>query len=283
MAQHQHHVGAAVLVTLLLCVLTPSVQAQGDPTETKRFLDAFISSIPSLKGLWTGSDYCSYPGVTCDADGYARIDLSSVAGSDLFSGKLPNIRHLSGVGIQVREINMNGMKKITGPFQDTWARLVNLESLDLSNTGLGGMIPSSWNGMSSLKNVAISGTKACKGLPDWTASSMPQLVSVNFANNFMGGPLTTVFGTFSDRAMTLDISGNSFCGCLPSTWTSPALRNAAQLANPKLLDLSCKLINTCVSKSFACTGGDGAAALSTHSPLLALFASAAAALALMCA
>ncbi|KEG06927.1 surface antigen like protein [Trypanosoma grayi] len=198
-------------------------------------------------------------------------------------GHAPELyRKVNGAAVRVRAISFTGLRGIRGTFPASWGRLAQLEELDLSGTGMGGEIPDEWNGMSSLRTIVISDTKACSGLPNWKEKSMPQLVSVDFSNNGMRGPLSRNFGTFSGRDMTLDISGNSFCGCVPPTWASSVLRDAAAAADPVLLQPNCGSINACNRKIYRCMYND-AAALATGSPLLVLFITVAISFALVCA
>ncbi|KAH9588767.1 Cleavage/polyadenylation specificity factor [Trypanosoma melophagium] len=69
--------------------------------------------------------------------------------------------------------------------------------------GMGGGIPDAWNGMRSLVSVAVSGTNAYRSLPNWNATQMVALTSVDLSNNKMGGALSNSFGTFSPRDMQL--------------------------------------------------------------------------------
>ncbi|ORC85078.1 surface antigen protein [Trypanosoma theileri] len=285
MTNHPHRSAVAALLLLLLVmgVSIPRVEAQSviiNPA-TQRFLDGFVKTIPNLAQRWVGTDYCSYPGIVCDTDGFVRIRLNTIAGaSSTLSGQLPELRNnIDGASVRVREINLRGLGSVRGNLPSSWAALVLLEKLDLSMTGVGGSIPDSWNGMRSLVSVAISGTNVCRGLPNWKASSMPALTSVDFSNNRMSGALSKSFGSFSTRNIQLDISGNSFCGCLPDTWTSTTLVEAARAANPQLLEATCGVTNRCTSQSNRCAAGDAASTV-TRSHLLVLCVGVAAALAL---
>ncbi|KAH9588760.1 hypothetical protein LSM04_005462 [Trypanosoma melophagium] len=120
--------------------------------------------------------------------------------------------------------------------------------------GMGGGIPDAWNGMRSLVSVAVSGTNAYRSLPNWNATQMVALTSVDLSNNKMGGALSNSFGTFSPRDM-------------------------------QLLEAVCWVTNRCNSQSNRSTGkgagGDAAASPVTRSHLLVLCVGVAAALALL--
>ncbi|KAH9588749.1 hypothetical protein LSM04_008538 [Trypanosoma melophagium] len=103
---HRSAAAAAVLLLLLVIgVSIPRVEAQNVNinSDTQQFLAV-------------GTDYCSYSGIVCDADGFVRVRPNTIAeaGSTL-SGQLPELRNnIDGASVKVREINLRGLERVRG-------------------------------------------------------------------------------------------------------------------------------------------------------------------------
>ncbi|KAL7711231.1 Surface antigen-like protein [Lotmaria passim] len=228
--------------------VSPTTTPTSAPTfdATLAFLQRFPDELRALKNSWTGTDYCSWEGISCDANGYVSIDLS---GRDL-TGHMPSMEdHIDGSQVMVTSIDMSNNAKITDNFRNDWARLSNLRSLDLSHTALRGAIPDAWNGMRSLQSIKVSHTNACKGLPNWNIST---LQTADLSNNKMGGTLSSAWAGMGSLA-SVDITGNSFCGCVPSSWSSSTvLASAAAAIGGNLVSSSCSTSNACGKNSYKC-------------------------------
>lgn len=257
----------SLLVVALAALLIGSASA--DESTTRQALLAFPDKFPSLRDSWTGNDYCSgWTGVSCSgAD--VSIDLSGAG----LQGFMPSFDDdINGSAIDIVAINLSNNNGITGNFQDSWAALKRLRTLDLSHTSLYGNIPSGWNSMIALESIVMTNTNACRSLPSW-GSGMAALQTVDLSNNGLRGSLADSWASIP-RLSSVKLTGNSFCGCLPDTWKSVALlQDAAIAANSRLGDANCERSNQCNSDSFRC---DGSAATVT-SALTAVVAAAVAA------
>jgi hypothetical protein len=224
----------------------PTMSPSSTGGYTYFFLREFAANIPYLYKRWTGTDYCNWEGVSCDADGYVVVNLSGKG----LTGKLPSLdKHSDGSQVLVVSLDMSNNPQLSGHFQDSWGELKQLRYLDLSSTGLYGNIPDSWNGMISLETVKISDTYACRNLPHWSLSS---LQSAELARNNLRGTLSASWGSMTSLN-TVDITGNSFCGCVPSTWnSSTVLTNAAAAIGGNLTAADCGVTNACNSNSNSC-------------------------------
>ena len=240
---------AAILAAMVMMFSAGTHQAFAALADSQRNNTlAFLTSFPgSLKTLsWSGTDYCSFSGVSCDADGYVSISLSGRG----LSGYMPDVKeHIDGSQVLVVSIDMSNNRDVSGNFKDSWAALKQLKTLDLSSTGLRGNIPDSWNAMSSLETIKVRNTYACRDLPNWNIAT---LKSIDLSNNKMGGVLASSWAKMTGLT-SVDITGNSFCGCVPSAWnSSTVLTNAAAAIGGNLVSANCNTVNACGKDSHQC-------------------------------
>jgi hypothetical protein len=227
---------------------TTTTEAPVDGAEVTRvFLSGIAAAFPSQLSGWTGSDYCSWSGVSCAANGEVSVDLSGRG----LSGSLPELRGIDGSAVRVVSINLSSNSRLAGTFVDSWAALSRLRSLDMSKTSVHGYVPSSWNGMSSLETVDLSETKACGGLPNW-GSGMVSLRSVNLSQTKMRGVLASSWASLP-ALESADLSGNAFCGCVPTAWQYNAvLQAAAAGASSDVTAAACMVSNRCTGLNYMC-------------------------------
>lgn len=242
---------AAVMALVLVLFTTRSVHAdftEARYTATSLFLGAFPYSFPSLQSTWRGAEFCSWPGVTCDNSTAITYVSVSLPGQGL-TGTLPTISNfVTNYNLPVVRVDLSNNHGITGTFNVDWAALRYLQALDLSNTNMNGAIPDSWNSMINLVTVNVSHTYACKGLPNWNITS---LRVADLSNNRLKGVLASSWGSMKELTY-LDISNNGFCGCVPDTWTTTLLTNAATAIGGNLVSSSCDTSNRCTSDSYKC-------------------------------
>lgn len=228
----------------------------------------------------SSADPCTYDGITCVSgrdvpnEMSYKIDLNN---QGLSSNRLPDAR---GSSLTVYEINLSGNRGIRGQLPDSWANLQYLQTLVMAGTGVYGAIPDSWNSMRRLEKVDLSNCFLCYNIPNWSFDSMPSLREVDFSRNQLGH-YSSAFGTFSASTTLTSVSlvSNQLCGCIPNTWTSAVLRNAAQASNPNALSSDCFNSNRCSNANSQCRTSGGAPAahvalLSAVVAVLLLFAAA---------
>ena len=214
---------------------------------TRLFLSRIAASFPSQLSGWTGTDYCSWSGVSCAANGEVSVDLSGRG----LSGHLSTLRGVDGPAVRVVSLDLSSNMGIGGSFVDNWASLSRLRSLDMSKTSVHGFIPSAWNGMSSLETINLSETQACGGLPNW-GKSMVSLRMVNLSHTKMRGVLASSWASLP-ALESADLSGNAFCGCVPAAWRKNAVLEAAAAgANSGLTATKCAKKNRCSLMSYIC-------------------------------
>lgn len=184
---------------------------------TLNFLREFADEYKSvLRPLWTGTDYCAWSGVTCDANGDVHVNLR---GRGLV-GEMPEVNDDDGALSRVVSIDLSSNPGIDDGFESDWKRLANLRVMNLSYTSLRGEIPNDWRSMASLEEVYIHHTAACRDLPQWRNMAKLRVVDLSY-NNFQGS-LRREWSQLP-ALQSASLAGNAFCGCVPSTWSGNAV------------------------------------------------------------
>lgn len=270
---------AALLATV--CTATAAVP-NGDygaiaDYDTTYFLNTF-KSLGKLKWAWKGSDACQYPGVLCDIS--EQLVSIMLPGADL-SGQIPSFGRdatFNPGNVRVASINLMDNSKITGAFPAHYGRLLRLRELVLKGTGLKGTIPPTWNNLHALVSVDLSNTGACRDMPNWDRISMPALQYVNLdGNKYLRGTLSSSFGSFSGRSITLKLNDTQFCNCVPPSYDSDLQAQVAKYL-PQAVAPTCAKGN-CTEMSQGCFSVDAAAHMSAGVRAWALVSVVAAALA----
>lgn len=186
------------------------------------FLQVLRSSFPAQLSSWGASaDYCdgTWRGITCNETACgAQEVLINLSGAQ-FDGTLPNLpANVVGSRVLVASINMADNPGLTGSLPVSWGRLSYLRTLNLNNCGIQGDLPEAWMDMSSLETLLIAGSKLCRGLPSWSAESMPNLKHFDTSANAMYGGLSASFGSFGPQLKYFNVTKNKFCGCIPDSW-----------------------------------------------------------------
>lgn len=259
------------VVAVLLLVGAPSALADNGEI-------AYIRKLYRALGISydANGDVCNYQGITCQVGRHVanqvsyKIDLNNAGISTTVVPDLDD-----GVsGLDIYEINLGSNRGIKAQLPNSWGRLEWLEKLALSGSSFYGAIPSAWNAkMSSLKSVDLSNNALCYSMPSWNFGNFPSLEEVSFARNQLRH-FSDAFGTFSSstRLQSVNLQSNNFCDCMPNTWTSALLRNAATAAKADAASATCN--------GKACAGGDqcnpnatNAAAIVPRSSVMAVLAS----------
>ncbi|KAK1678734.1 hypothetical protein QYE76_039582 [Lolium multiflorum] len=139
------------------------------------------------------------------------VDLSD----NLFTGAVDlELDSLTSIGNTARYMNLSHNKLNGGFFRnETVGAFKNLEVLDLSNTGIAGMVPrlDSWFSLSVFK---LAGNGLFGMMPETLLHSSMRLVEVDLSRNGFSGPMPVVNST---TLKMLNLSSNMLTGSLPST------------------------------------------------------------------
>ncbi|KPA85183.1 Surface antigen-like protein [Leptomonas pyrrhocoris] len=233
---------ALVLMAALLLVGGADARGRRTPQQaTLNFLMEFVDEYRRvLRPLWTGSDYCTWSGVSCAANGEVSVNLS---GRGLV-GEMPEVDDEDGELSLVVSIDLSNNSGIHGDFESDWKNLANLRVMNLSYTSLHGYIPNEWRNMASLEEVYIHHTAACRDLPQWRQMPMLRVADLSY-NNFQGSLRSEWSQLPALQHVNLD--GNAFCGCVPTSWSGNAVL-ASAAANLAASDASTCYVSRCLNR-----------------------------------
>jgi hypothetical protein len=103
---------------------------------------------------------------------------------------------------------------------------------------VGGMLPSSWAGLTRLETVNLQGNAISGALPDaW--SQLTSLRVLNLSGNALTGGVPSSWVGLS-QLTTVDLTGTGLCGCLPAEWKT---KNVS--ADGALKGRDCASANAC--------------------------------------
>ncbi|KAK1305350.1 Receptor protein kinase CLAVATA1 [Acorus calamus] len=148
---------------------------------------AMTASNVSALSDWSDVAYCSFSGVTCDAD--ARVTSIYVSSVTLHGGYLP-----PEIGLLDRLLN-----------------------LTLSSNGFSGVLPLELGRLSSLRLLNISNNNFSGAFPPAIALGMPFLEVMDAYNNNFSGRLPLEFAGLR-RLRHLHLGGNFFSGEIPQEY-----------------------------------------------------------------
>lgn len=200
---------------------------------------------------WTGTDYCTFEGVTCDAS-RARVTVD-LSGRGL-TGRMPQPNDNDAPFAKIVSVDLSNNPGIGSGFESDWKSMTKLERLDLSGTGLHDQIPRDWQRMTSLKYLNLYGTEACHDLPQWDGSQyLLQLETLYLSNCNLHGMIPLQWARFGITLATVNLYGNNLCGCLPSGLSATGPVGAAAVkAQPFLAASNCNVVNGCGEDSGRC-------------------------------
>lgn len=202
-----------MLLRLLLAVLFTAAQAQVSPLQ---LLQDFRDSVTDPDGKlsnWTGVNYWSWQGVTCDALGsVVKLDVSFPPG--VLSGTLP-------VGLQqltsLTEVHFE-FNAFTGTLPAAWAAWTGLAQFYAQSNNLTGALPSEWSAWVNVTQISLQ-SNALSGLLPSSWSSMSKLVRLNLVSNRLLGSLPSQWPVGMTSMFRLNLDSNSqVCGSLPGQW-----------------------------------------------------------------
>ncbi|KAG5511483.1 hypothetical protein JKF63_07447 [Porcisia hertigi] len=213
---------AALVVVGLLIVAAPGHgQSFTLNAATQAWLGMWIEAIPNLQIIWMNPNFCARSGILCDSKTSTisiRLDGVQSAGFN-FIGTLPEVGStINGADLQITSISVRGKTRFTGTIPASWSTITTLRFLDFSRTGLSGQVPSELGRLTNLVSADFSNAYFCGDLPSWDVTGMLNLVQARFAKNNLRGSFASSWSTFPDT-LSLDITENRLCGCMPNSWS----------------------------------------------------------------
>ncbi|CAJ1019335.1 putative Leucine rich repeat N-terminal domain containing protein, partial [Leishmania utingensis] len=116
-------------------------------SNTLTVLQAFAGAIPELQSTWSGSDFCSWGGVTC------AVSSVRVAGINaMYAGTLPEMpAGVDYTNVMITRLDFSTMARgLSGTLPNSWAKLRLLQSIVFVGCNVSGTLPASWSALSSL-------------------------------------------------------------------------------------------------------------------------------------
>ncbi|KAL6180734.1 hypothetical protein ACLB2K_047394 [Fragaria x ananassa] len=205
------HLSLIILVSTAEQVV-PSIKTDAESLlKFKQMIDKDPNGV--LSGWQLGKNPCTWFGITCTAGRATQLNLNggSLVGTislDPFS----SLDMLSVLKLSYNSFNVNSTSLLQLPN--------SLKQLDLSFTGISGVVPESlFSRCPNLEVLDFSGNRINGSLP-MSLSNCTALKTINLAYNMLSGEIPRSFGQLSSL-QRLDLSHNQITG-----WIPPELGNA---------------------------------------------------------
>ena len=194
-----------------------------DCTALRDLFHATNGTAPGLFGGWCNSDgwlsgksYCTWYGVTCDANGrVSKLDMNDGRGC-LLPGSTGNslvgpLPESIGLLTAMSTLNLGGNSGLGGALPDTIGQLKVLTTLDLGACNFN-VIPDSIGELKALTTLDLA-FNGITSLPD-SFGQLKALTTLALDNNHFVGPIPPCIGNLT--ALTdLRLSGCLFSGAIP--------------------------------------------------------------------
>ncbi|XP_010917192.1 uncharacterized protein [Elaeis guineensis] len=154
----------------------------------------------------TGSDYCSWRGVTCDNTTFNIVALN-LSGLNLDGDISPAFGNLKGiVSIDLKA------NRLSGQIPDEIGDCSSLKVLDLSFNNIYGDIPFSISKLKHLENLILKNNQLIGPIPS-TLSQIPNLKTLDLAQNKLSGEIPRLI-YWNEVLQYLGLRGNNLEGAL---------------------------------------------------------------------
>lgn len=198
-------------------------------SEFLKKMDLSSSSSSSQTYNFSGSSFCSWQGVSCDAQKEHVVEFSAsgigLSGSvpDTTIGKLSKLQSLdlssnNITGLPPDFWSLSSLKSLNLSFNQISGSLPNnignygsLEILDLSENNLSQEIPEALSSLVSLRVLKLSNNRFEQSVPSGILKCH-SLVSIDLSSNRLNGTLPDGFATSFPKLKTLNLAGNSIYG-----------------------------------------------------------------------
>lgn len=210
--------GARRLVFLVLALVVAVAAAQ-DPNTDASFVSRFFDRMGLARPSSGAGAVCSWPGVSCDADG--RVVAFAAAGMGM-SGPIPD--DTVGKLSSLQSLDLSG-NRLTALSNDFWELGASLRGLNLSRNAIGGALPNNVGNFARLLVLDVSRNAFSGPLPS-ALGSIVGLQVLDVSHNLFQGQLQAAVLLGYGSLVAMDLSGNALDGDLPDL--SP-LRSLAYL------------------------------------------------------
>ncbi|SYZ65745.1 surface_antigen-like_protein (plasmid) [Leishmania braziliensis MHOM/BR/75/M2904] len=219
-------VAAVVLLSALLYSGTRAVEersmslyTEAQQLHTRRFLDEFVQSMPGLRNIWAGDDFCAWEAVTCLRYGVS-ISATNWIRLAAFPGRLPEVSSvdvdMSQVVVTSITMRANG-PNLSGTLPVSWGLLRNLGKVHLDRNSLTGSLPPEWCDLDGLVELYLSNNSLTGSLPGSWGKSMKSLSFLFLDRNALTGTLPPEWGRMR-LIRSLILEKNRLNGTLPVEW-----------------------------------------------------------------
>ncbi|XAR48820.1 Non-specific serine/threonine protein kinase [Bertholletia excelsa] len=198
---------ASLLLPTICSLLAISFLSAADDAGVMSKLASGLTSKPSD---WTGSDYCSWTGINCDAKRVTSISLASKSLSGTLPSDLNQLSQLKTLSLQQNSLsgalpslsNLSSLEKVFldgNNFESLpsgfFSGLTNLQIFSISNNNnlAPWTIPTDLTQSSSLNSFYASNASIIGSIPD-IFGSFPSLQNLRLSYNNLTGPLPASFG-----------------------------------------------------------------------------------------
>ncbi|KAI9125461.1 hypothetical protein K1719_002879 [Acacia pycnantha] len=177
----------------------------------------------------SGSSFCSWQGVLCDAKKEHIVEfkasglglsgpipdntigkLNKLQSLDLSSNKITGLPSDFWSLTSLKSLNLSS-NQISGSLSNNIGNFGSLEALDLSNNNLSEEIPEATGSLVSLRILNLSRNRFEQTIPSGILKCL-SLVSIDLSSNRLNGTLPKGFGASFPKLQMLNLAGNSIHG-----------------------------------------------------------------------
>ncbi|KAF8010644.1 hypothetical protein BT93_J1328 [Corymbia citriodora subsp. variegata] len=197
-----------LIILLLAAWLVSAVAVVEDDVKCLQGVKASLGDPQGKLSSWRFASspvgfICKFVGVSCWNDREDRVLSLELRGMDL-TGQIPeSLQYCQN--LQTLDLSNNGLSGIIPPQICTW--LPYLVTLDLSSNGLSGSIPPELVNCTYLNNLVLSNNRLIGTIP-YEFLTLGRLKKFSVANNDLRGTIPSFFDGF-DKA---SFAGNDLCG-----------------------------------------------------------------------
>ncbi|KAM6573561.1 hypothetical protein CsatA_017641 [Cannabis sativa] len=236
-------------ITFFFFIIPPKIflfvkASQYDSTEEPQLSSLFQTDWCKHKHLFNRSKhyYCHQSGITCDQTGHITKIRQSLFKDGMYSARRRILQSFSASCFQHLvhlDLSWSGLEGVIPPEIGALTKLTNL---DLSNNALTGQLPLSLTNLSHLEKLDLSNNQLNGSIPQ-QLGNLNSLVELNLGNNILTGAIPSSIGRLINLTMLI-LWGNQLNGSIPISIGNGDIPTAlGNLTNLYILDLSSNNLN----------------------------------------